>query len=173
MEIRRANLSDVDGIMKIIAEAQKYLKLQRIDQWQDGFPSREVIENDINNAEAYVICDNDTVAAYYAFYHAPEPVYADIHCGAWGDDDGKYGVIHRMAVSEAYRGQGLSHKLYEHAIGRCLELGYNSIRVDTHAQNVIMRSLAATHGFEYCGIVYYPGGLERIAYERMLTPTAL
>ncbi|HCM13474.1 MAG TPA: GNAT family N-acetyltransferase, partial [Lachnospiraceae bacterium] len=35
MEFRKATMADADGILKIIRQAQAYLKSRGIDQWQN------------------------------------------------------------------------------------------------------------------------------------------
>lgn len=167
LTIRRADICDADNILSVIDSAKKYLKAQGIDQWQDGFPSRSVIESDITSAEAYVLEDED-IAAYFVLYEPPEPVYAMIENGNWVYDGENYCAMHRVAVSEEYRGRGLAHTIYRKAEERARELGYASIRVDTHHDNKIMRHMAQSHGFTECGTVYYPGNLKRIAFEKLL-----
>ena len=46
--IRRAHIEDIDRILSIVRSAQLSLRDLGIDQWQDGYPSREVIEADIS-----------------------------------------------------------------------------------------------------------------------------
>ena len=46
--IRRATHSDLEAIMTIVHSAQLYLAELGIDQWQDGYPEREVIVADID-----------------------------------------------------------------------------------------------------------------------------
>ena len=45
---------DIGEIMEVIEDARQYLKEQGIDQWQDGFPTQEVIVEDIVMHESYV-----------------------------------------------------------------------------------------------------------------------
>ena len=42
MEHRLAERSDVDRIMEIISDAQRFLKDSGVDQWQNGYPTREI-----------------------------------------------------------------------------------------------------------------------------------
>ena len=49
MEFRKSTKSDVIKIMEIVKQAQEYFKSQGIDQWQNGYPNEEVINNDIEN----------------------------------------------------------------------------------------------------------------------------
>ena len=59
--IRRATIQDVDAIMAIVRGAQQALAELGIDQWQDGYPSRAVIETDIENGVGYVCCSASTL----------------------------------------------------------------------------------------------------------------
>ncbi len=166
--VRRAYDCDIDNVMAVIRSAQKYLKSQGIDQWQDGYPNREAIEADIKNAEAYVLSDGSDVAGYFAIYTIPEPVYDHIEDGCWLSYSGNFAAMHRVCISQDYRGQGLAHMIYDYAEKRSSELGRDSLRVDTHHDNKIMRHMAESHGFRACGTVYYPGNLKRIAFEKLL-----
>jgi GNAT superfamily N-acetyltransferase len=168
LKIRRAKLLDIDGIMPIIYNAQKYLAAQDIDQWQNSFPNENVIKNDIQNAEAYVICDGETLAAYFAFFTPPEPAYKNIENGRWLIDTENYCAMHHVAVSGDYRGRGLAHMIYKKCEERAREGGFDSLRVDTHEDNKIMRHTAEANGFVYCGVVYYNENMKRIAFEKSL-----
>lgn len=166
--IRRACERDTDDIMKVIASAQEYLARQNIDQWQDGFPNRSVIKQDRENAEAYVLTEGELIVGYFALYAPPEPVYENITNGKWLLDGDNYAAMHRVAITGELRGRGLAHLIYDKCEERSRELGYSSLRVDTHTDNKIMRHIAESHGFSECGTVYYPGELKRIAFEKLL-----
>ena len=77
-----------------------------------------------------------------------------------------YIAMHRVAVSVACRGKGVSTAIVEYAAGAARELGRNYVRIDTHRGNVVMRRMLEKHGFEYCGIIYLENGDERVAYEK-------
>lgn len=165
---RRAKICDVENIMTVIKEAQKYLSEQNIDQWQDDFPNADVIAADISKDTGYVFENDGKIVGFFAFYDPPEPVYAHLEDGQWLNNTDSYGAIHRVAVSKECRGMGLGHRIYEECIDFAKERGYASIRVDTHPNNKIMRHTAESHGFKLCGVVYYPGKLKRIAFEKLL-----
>ncbi len=63
IKFRKASLSDIDSIIEIIKQAQDYLKLKHIDQWQNGYPNEESIIIDINNNESYVLEQNGKILA--------------------------------------------------------------------------------------------------------------
>ena len=45
----------MDRILEIIEKAKIELKKLGLDQWQNGYPNREVIENDIKSGISYVL----------------------------------------------------------------------------------------------------------------------
>ena len=63
MEFRKSVKSDIPEIMGIIKQAQDYFKEKNIDQWQNGYPNEEVINNDIENEESYVMIKDDKIVA--------------------------------------------------------------------------------------------------------------
>lgn len=42
---------------------------------------------------------------------------------------------------------------------------YDSIRIDTHKDNVVMRNALLREGYLYCGIIHCWNGSERLAYQ--------
>ncbi len=168
VEIKRASYDNLEGIMSVIESGREYLAKQNIDQWQDNYPNIEVIKNDLDNVEAYILADGDNVAGYFTFCAPPEPQYEVIDDGKWLNDTDNYASMHHVVISSAYRGKGLAHKIYRFCENRARECGYLSLRVDTHSDNKIMRHTAEKNGFAFCGTVYYYGILKRIAFEKLL-----
>lgn len=165
MEFRKSVKSDIPQIMSIVKQAQAYFKEQNIDQWQNGYPNEEVINNDIKNEDSYVIIKEDEVVATTVVSFDKESSYKNIIDGKWLTN-GDYGVIHRVAVNNNYKGLGLSHKIMKYAEELCLEKGVHSIKVDTHEENIPMQSLLKKNGFEYCGVIYLEDGGKRVAFEK-------
>ena len=78
MQIVRAELSDIDAIMACIADAQRFLARLGVDQWQDGYPTREIIEQDILRGESFVMTEDGEVIATAVISFAGEPTYSVI-----------------------------------------------------------------------------------------------
>lgn len=66
MEFRKAVETDLNAVMNIISQAQNYLKEQGIDQWQNGYPNRQTIINDIENGHSYVLLKDDIIVGTVA-----------------------------------------------------------------------------------------------------------
>ena len=96
MRLQLSTNSDIHKILQIINDAKVYLKSQKIDQWQHGYPNKSQIERDIVNNESYVLTnDANQVIATSMFSIRPEPTYKFID-GKWKiKESEKYGVIHR------------------------------------------------------------------------------
>ena len=140
MNFRKSTKSDVSKIMEIVKQAQEYFKSQGIDQWQNNYPNDEVINNDINNGESYVMLDGDDIVATTVISFAKEKSYENILDGKW-ITNGDYGVIHRIAVDNTHKGKGLSHKIIKYAEEVCKQNNIHSIKVDTHEDNIDRKSV--------------------------------
>lgn len=166
MEFRKSRIEDIPEMMEIVRQAQEYFKSKDIDQWQDGYPNEDNLRGDIESDESYVMLLDGKIVATTAISFRGESTYDKIYDGKWLSD-GKYGVVHRVAVSNEYKGRGLSHEIMKFSEDMCKKLGYNSIKIDTHKDNFVMRGLLEKNGFEYCGVILLEDGAERVAYEKI------
>ena len=167
MEFRKANSNDVDRIMEIIKQAQDYLKVKEIDQWQNNYPNNDVIKNDIDRGDGYVLLIDNEIAATVAVSFRGEKTYERIYDGKWITEK-EYCVIHRIAVDNKYKGKKLSGIIIAEIKKLCLEKNIKSIKVDTHDKNESMKKMLANNGFIYCGVIYLENGSKRIAFEKIL-----
>ena len=160
MQIRKTAAADIDSVMQIYAEAKEFMRENgNPTQWKGNNPAQILIEGDIQEEKSYVCLDNDEIIAVFYFAVECEPVYASID-NKWLNDD-IYGVIHRIAkLRKAPGGVG------RFCINWCFEQCKN-IRIDTHENNAPMRKLLDNLGFVYCGVVRYPDGGERMAFQKI------
>ena len=164
MEFRKSIKSDLDNIMIIIKEAQKYFKENNIDQWQDNYPNEETILNDINNETSYVLVKDNNKVDTASISFEEEKTYKNID-GNWLTND-RYVVIHRIAVSNDYKGLRLSSTILDNAKALALKNSIHSIKIDTHKDNKAMQRVLKKNNFTYCGIIYLEDNSERIAFEK-------
>ncbi len=93
-----------------------------------------------------------------------EPVPAQVGFEGRWLADGRYAVVHRMAIGEDFRDRRVSRDFFRLIAVRCRDLGVVSIRIDTHEANRRMQHVLAREGFVPTGRVCYPE-CERLAYE--------
>ena len=160
--IRLATYEDIHAIMPIIDAAREMMHASgNVNQWINGYPSKEVILADIARDGGFVVTDDERIVAYFAFLPAPEPTYEKIYEGAWLNDEPYY-VIHRLASWPDV------HGIWDSVLVWAFERTH-TLRVDTHRDNHIMQHNILKHGFTYCGIIYLLSGDERLAYQNTIS----
>lgn len=162
---RKAVIEDKDSIWNIIQQAILRRKSDGSNQWQDGYPNEDSIENDITNEFGFVLVDEERIIGYCAVIINFEPAYDGIE-GKWLTND-DFVVIHRIAIDENYLGQGLSGKIIENVENFAKENNIFSVKVDTNFDNIPMMKIFEKRGYQYCGEVYFRGSARR-AYEKVL-----
>lgn len=167
MKFRKATKEDVKCIMKIIKNAQEYLKNKGVNQWQDGYPNMDTINKDISSESSYVVLKDNTIAATLAISFDGEKTYDTIYDGEWLSNS-KYAVIHRIAVDNEFKGSGLSSSIIKKVEKICLESDIHSIKIDTHEDNLSMQRLLLKNDFKYCGVIYIEDKSKRIAFEKLI-----
>lgn len=165
MVIERATLSDVEDIWKIILYAKESRRLQGSEQWQNGYPFKETIIQDIEKGWGYVARINGKVEAYVAIITEGEPAYDAIE-GQWLKD-GDYWTVHRLAVSATAKGKRLGQWILKQIEGMAMAASITSIRVDTNFDNMAMLKILENLEYTYCGEVQYNGS-PRKAFEKIL-----
>jgi len=165
--LRKTTVSDIADVMTIIDQGKTYLKASGVNQWQNGYPNKAVINQDINDGYGYVLLKHNKIVATIALSFDGEPWYDDIRDGAWLTK-GDFLVIHRMAVRADFRATDAATELLRLAEELCISKGVTSIKIDTHPENMPMQKLVTKNGFQYCGVVILGAEGERLAYEKRL-----
>ena len=158
MKLRKSVNEDINNIMQIIDEAKEALKEQGIDQWQNGYPNADVIRNDILN--------NNEIVATSAVSFDGEKTYDKIYDGSWITND-EFAVIHRIAISNKYKGTGIASEIIKMIEAICLDKDVHSIKVDTHEFNIPMQKLLKKNDFKDCGVIYLEDKSKRVAFEKI------
>lgn len=170
MEFIIAESRHLEDMCRITEEAKAQLKGMGLDQWQKGYPSREVWVEDIKNQMAWLAVEGDKVLGVFAFQTTPDISYGEID-GQWLTDT-PYASMHRVCVSDDSKGKGVAGKMFAHGFVMAKELGFASARIDTHPQNLPMQKALKKAGFQACGTIRLVGGCEngdlRIAFEKLL-----
>jgi GNAT superfamily N-acetyltransferase len=165
IEFRKAEISDKNIIWEIIQQSIERRRIDGSDQWQNGYPNEQTIESDISKNFGFVLTVNSEIAVYVALIFNDEPAYSTID-GAWLTN-GEFVVIHRVAVSEKFAGQGLAKKLFDLIEEYVKSQDVHSIKVDTNYDNNAMLKILENKGYTYCGEVYLAGGIRK-AFEKVL-----
>lgn len=158
MEIKKTNPDDIEALLPFYAKARELMnELGNPTQWGSNYPSRKLLEEDVAKGDLYTLLQDGQIVGGLVFAPGPEAVYETLK-GSWLDDDPYY-VIHRMAAPGA---KGVAKWVFNWAMEQT-----DSLRIDTHADNAIMRHVLEREGFTYVGDILLPDGSRRRAYHRL------
>jgi RimJ/RimL family protein N-acetyltransferase len=145
--------------MEIYASARAFMReAGNATQWSSGYPTREIVERDVESEHGFVVEENGEIIGAFFFKIGIDSTYIKIYDGKWINEE-QYGTIHRIAVK--YRGRGVVDFVYNYCFGII-----NNLKIDTHKDNLPMQKSLAKNGFKYCGVIYLESGDERIAYQK-------
>ena len=157
--IRTALPADWEDIMEIYAIARGFMKTAgNPTQWGDTFPPKELIREDLALKRNYVVELEGRVQAVFAMIPGVDPTYVKIE-GAWLNDE-PYAAVHRVASRGEVK--GLTGMILDWALEQ-----YDSIRIDTHDDNIPMQRALKSAGFTPCGRIWCEDGTPRIAYHKV------
>lgn len=142
MDIRRANLNDLD----IICELNNQLfKLEKenydstlVDNWPLTNEGKEYFEDLIKNHYVIVALLNDKIVGYLAGTIEEKESYELI----------QYGEINNMLVTEECRGTGIGRKLIDNFKEYCKNHSINNIKVVASFKNKDAINFYHKNGFE-------------------------
>ncbi len=169
--VRCSTEADLPSMMRIIHMAQAAVGTLGVDQWQDGYPTETDLRKDMALGWGHVLEKDGQVIATAAISFEPEPTYEVVEDGEWTSDE-PYAVVHRVAVDDKCKGQGLTRELLHATEQMCRARGVRFIRIDTHPDNSPMRRMLEKNGFTACGTIYirplHNNFSRRVAYERQV-----
>lgn len=163
--VRPATETDIPHIIELTDMARAFQRKLGFRQWNDGYPSVEIITSDIEAGGARVFMIDNSIAAY-AFLVCGDSEYDRLPDNIW-QHCGDYGVVHRLAVSDSFRGKRLSHDIFHLIELEFATKGMESVRVDTGLYNFVMRRVLDREGYSERGIWDFVWG-QRVVYEKSL-----
>lgn len=156
--VRPTERADLDRVMAIYDYARRRMAASgNPTQWIDGYPSRDLILEDIATGHSYAIESGAEITGVFTFVIGLDPTYRVIE-GKWLNHN-PYGTIHRIASAPGAKG----------IADTCLDFcksQISDIRIDTHADNIPMLGWLQSRGFIYCGIIHCHNGSPRKAFQK-------
>ncbi|MDC1106410.1 GNAT family N-acetyltransferase [Prolixibacteraceae bacterium] len=151
VSVRRATLEDLDAIADIVKAAVAYMNSNGNFQWSENYPTKDVFVNDIEKKVLWVAVLDNVVAGVAAINKDHTPEYDTL---VW-NQSGSYWGIHRIAISESFKGRRIAESFFKKAESLSKESGDSYIRIDTNILNKAAQRLFERLGYGYCGQVYF------------------
>ena len=155
--IRKATVDDLSSIHQLSQVVKQHMLSQGLNQWVGDYPIIDVFTQDLQLSGLYVFTENNQIIASISILPENDPPYQAL---VW--DSSEALVIHRILVDPKHQGKGIGKQLFAYAIMQMMN-GYQSLKVDTHPDNIKMQTLIKQMGFSYKG---YLSSINRLAYEK-------
>src|SRR5689334_21126538 len=94
---RKGQQAECDDCWEILQHAIQRRKQDGSEQWQDGYPNKNIVQQDIEKGIGYVLMQGHSIVGYTAVIINDEPAYNYIE-GKWLTN-GDFVVVHRVAVA--------------------------------------------------------------------------
>ncbi len=153
--IRTGKLSDVPALDAIARRVADELHASGVDQWSAVYPGVKEFTSDAMKGALFVDEEDGLVAGSMSLLPENDPAYVAV---SWHGSHAL--VMHRVMVDPIYRRQGIGAALFAFAIARARAAGADSLKVDTHPDNLRMRRLIERFGFVHRGhlpLIYREG----------------
>lgn len=162
--IHPAEINDLPQVEAIVHAAIHHMRALGIDQWDEIYPDRELLETDIRQKEMYVIKVGGKICGFITVNDAASPEYSEVD---W-NIGGRVAVVHRLTVAPACQSQGLARELMQHAESMAASNGYATIRLDAFAHNLSALRLYERLGYRRAGTVWFRKG-KFFCYEKAVS----
>lgn len=159
-EIDKTNLSDLSEIMLIYNYARDLMNSHDNFQWDEYYPTEEMIIEDINNGNHFTVKENNKILGVFTLVDY-DFEYDDID-GKWLNNN-PYVEIKKIALKK------LDFLLITYIINYVFEKCPN-IKVDTGEDNIGVQKVLERNKFIYCGKLKSPEYRENInwfAYQKI------
>jgi ribosomal protein S18 acetylase RimI-like enzyme len=152
IDIVRARQDQASSIMEVIRACVHSMRRAGIFQWDEIYPSRELIEEDVRDGSSYLAQANGVILGAVCLNEQQDAVYQQVRwCGIE-----PVLVVHRLCVDPACQGQGIASRLMDFAEEYARQHAYASIRLDAYTGNPSAVKLYETRGYRKAGQVYFP-----------------
>lgn len=154
MIIQLCSPNHLQEIVEIFMRCKLAMEEEKIFQWTDAYPNKNILSQDIANGHLYSLFDQQKCLGVICLNQIADARYSTIN---WEDSDGNWLIIHRLAISPAQQKQGFATKLIDFAEEYTLKKGFTSIRLDAYSTNKHALRFYQKRGYVKKGEVYFAG----------------
>lgn len=166
MEFVKAHKSNLTDVISLMHGAISFMNAQGNFQWDQHYPTPKVFEKDIEKGQLYAVIRNGVLIGVVCLNFDQPVEYIPLN---WKTPPQSL-VIHRMIVSEKYRGGGVAKFMFQKAEETALIAGLSSIRSDTNQANPAMNHLFRISSYRFTGnIILRDNPVLFNCYEKILS----
>lgn len=150
IKIRKAIAGDMNRISKIRPEVYKKMMEAGLYQWDENYPTDEILMQDIKKGEMLVALIGDEIAGYVTVNEEQPPEYDDIEF-----QFSPKLCVHRLSVNPKFARQGVAMQIMEYIHSYYKTHNYTSVCLDTSDANKAALGLYRKLGYIIRGYVHF------------------
>jgi len=162
MVIRLAEFPDLAAVLENFRLSISDMQSRGIDQWDEQYPSQQLVAGDIASRSLWVADDNGVILASICLNDTQPAEYGRL---PWRHTAGPALVVHRLCVRPDRQRRGLGWRLMKFAEELGRERGFASIRLEVYAGAPAALALYQRLGYVRAGQIRFPR--RRMAFDCM------
>lgn len=164
VKILKAKIEDLPEVLNLFKEAIQYMNNNNIPQWDEYYPNEEVLKEDIEKNELYIIKNEDIIVSVFVINNDYDKDYEN---GEWEYKGSSFVILHRLCVNVKYQNQGLGKKTLLYIERMLKDNNTQSIRLDAFSKNPSALRLYENNNYKRVGEANFRKGLFYL-YEKIL-----
>ncbi|MFP4024431.1 MAG: GNAT family N-acetyltransferase [Thiohalospira sp.] len=153
MHIKKAIPENLIEILYLLRQCIEDFNKNNIYQWNISYPDNFRLMQEIEKESLYLMINKGVPVGTITFDENQDDVFNHVD---WKNNEGKFIVIHRIAVFPTWQKKGVGRKLIEFVEKYAQENNYKSVRLDISSSNQKLIELYEKIGFTQTGDILYP-----------------
>ena len=158
--IREAIYNDLEVIASLAKVVRSDMVSKGLNQWVGDYPNIDNFRSDLDKGGLFVLVEADKIVGSCSILKENDIAYKEV---VWNGKNAL--VIHRILIAPTYQGKGFGKEMVNFAYKKVLNEGYDSLKIDTHPDNIKMQKMLKGLSFEFRG---YLASINRLAYEKLV-----
>lgn len=155
LHYQKGRAEELDEIVSLFQAAIKTMEENGIPQWDEIYPSREDLQEDIRQGTLYTGRENGTIAVVFVLNTQCDEQYEQAE---WRDKQEPYLVLHRFCVHPAFQNRGVGRLAAHQIEEQVKEQGIYSLRLDAFSENPFALKLYRSLGYRETGTAVFRKG---------------
>jgi len=151
----KANEGDLDSVFQVFVSAIEEMNRNNIPQWDELYPDREILKEDISKNQLYLGMTDGDIACVYVVNSECDSEYEN---GDWQCPDASFCVIHRLCVNPKFQKRSIGKITVRHIEAELIKQGVETIRLDAFTLNPYALRMYDKLGYVKVGYVDWRTG---------------
>ena len=160
----KANTNQINEVFSVFSAAIINMEKQEIHQWDEIYPDKEIIAEDIARNQMYIGKIDNKITVCFVLSEEYDEEYKN---GKWQWPDARFCIIHRLCVSPDFQNRGIAAETLKYIENLCKSQGYDSIRLDCFTENPYSRKLYEKAGYSVVGYADWRKGRFELREKRL------